>query len=295
MLNSFLIWLILGLSLTGVHSAGYKSQYIDTDLGKLHYLSAQGQGQLPPVLLLHGIGSQAADLYPVFERLRPHHRKIIVVDMPAHGHTQLAIKGHSLSEIQRSFYQGLDKLLAHEEPVLLFGNSLGGWQALQYARHNPQELSGLLLVSPAGAQMSETQYQELLHLFQHDSTNNPMEIVRRLFNELPPRPELTARMIQARFSTPQLQAFMQLISRDSMLQPRHLQTLKMPVLLVWGQKDRFFPGQLPFFQANLPAGSEIVQPPDFTHSPYLEGQMDQQLVKLMLNWSQRFVPAAALP
>lgn len=281
---STLVWLWLHLSVWLLGASGYQSHHIATPDGSLHYLEAPGQGELPPILLLHGLGSQASDLYPLMLVLRPLTRKVLAVDLPAHGLTQLPVDKLELTQLQHNLYAGLDQILATEPPVILFGNSLGGLMAMYYALQRPDNLAGLSLVSPAGAQLSPAAYVELEHIFLHEAQQEPSRLVARLFNAPPPFSEPLAEFLQARFRQAQVQALMQQLKPELSLQPVHLQGLHLPVLLIWGQSDRIFSEGLDFYKRYLPSQSQIVEPVHFTHSPYLESQMETELGRLILDW-----------
>jgi pimeloyl-ACP methyl ester carboxylesterase len=286
MLSAWLLWLASNLSGLMLALTGYTQGYVPTDYGRIHYFEAQGQGRLPPVVLLHGIGSQASDLFLIAEGLRPHVRKIITVDLPGHGQSEVAVEALPLEAFQTSVYQGLDQILAHEEPAILFGNSLGGWQAIRYAQYHPAELASLILVSPAGAQLQEPEYLRLQQIFGHDSTQKPEVLLPLLFNQPPPMADTVATFLQGRFSTPGIQGLLKRLDRESCLKPEQLQKLKLPVLLIWGKQDRVFPEELAFFKQALPPHARIIEPEHFTHSPYIEPGMDHELVQLMRDWSE---------
>jgi pimeloyl-ACP methyl ester carboxylesterase len=295
-MSGFLYWIFVNLSLMLMQSDGYNSHFVETTHGRIHYLESSGQGPLPPMVLLHGIGCQSSDLYPVFQHLRAVSRKVILVDLPAHGKSEIPVEKLSFAEIQADFYQGMDRILASEEPVILFGNSLGGWESVLYADHNPAELAGLILVSPAGAQATEQDYTRLRQIFAHDSVAEPYSLLPLLFNKKLKNPSSVAMMIQARFSEPRVQSLMSRLSPEHTLEPQQLAKLKMPTLLIWGQQDRIFPNMLPFFKAHLPPQTEILEPPLFTHSPYLEGTMDRELHLMMTQWAWKtFKPNMPLP
>lgn len=285
-MSQWLVWLAAQLLLLISGPLGYQRQDIPTPDGSLSAFSAAGQGSLPPVLLLHGIGSQALDLLPLAERLRPHVQKVILVDLPAHGWSQVPVERLDNAQIQQNFYSGMDQLLAQEAPVMLVGNSLGGWQALRYAYFHPQELSSLVLISPAGAHLDEAQYHDLRRVFAEDSTQHPERLVDLLYNEPPAYRDLAAQFLRERFAAPPVQAYLNQLGPTLFLQPSELQHLAMPTLLIWGQQDKVFPGQLAFFKQNLPPQCRIVEPAHFTHSPYIEGQMEAELGNLLLEWSQ---------
>jgi pimeloyl-ACP methyl ester carboxylesterase len=234
--------------------------------------------------MLHGLGSQASDLYPVIEQIRPHVRKVIALDLPAHGWSEIPVEQLPLESFQQSVYQGIDKLLAKEEPVILFGNSLGGWQALRYALHNPQELNSLILVSPAGAQIDAAEHQRLKQIFAEDSVHNPQVMVPLLFNQPPALSVPVAAFLQSRFSQPRVRHLLTMLDERSCLSPAELQQLTPPTLLIWGRQDRIFPQEVTYFKQHLPSSARILEPEHFTHSPYLEAGMEYELGQIMLDW-----------
>jgi hypothetical protein len=59
-----------------------KSTFISTTIGDVHVIDAQGKGPLPPVILLHGITSRAADFAPLMSRLLKDCRRVVAIDMP---------------------------------------------------------------------------------------------------------------------------------------------------------------------------------------------------------------------
>jgi hypothetical protein len=59
-----------------------KSSFISTSVGDVHVIDAKGKGALPPVILLHGITSRAADFAPLMSRLLKDCRRVVAIDMP---------------------------------------------------------------------------------------------------------------------------------------------------------------------------------------------------------------------
>lgn len=95
-------------------------------------LAFHSLGHGSPVVLLHGLASSRAAFNPIFTQLAHHHR-VIAVDLPGHGDSELAEPGEPLTPRAMAFAVGefLDALgirRAH-----LVGNSLGGWVALELA------------------------------------------------------------------------------------------------------------------------------------------------------------------
>jgi len=56
--------------------------------------------------------------------------------------------------------------LARGEPIVIVGNSLGGAVAVRYAIRRPAAVTGLILLSPAGAASSDADWQATLRAYQ---------------------------------------------------------------------------------------------------------------------------------
>jgi pimeloyl-ACP methyl ester carboxylesterase len=112
----------------------------------LSYLSCDGSGTMP-VVLLHGIGSNASSFEPLmaaFEARYP----TLAWNAPGYGDSRpLAVKWPDASD----YAAALDRLLAHLEirRCVLVGHSLGCLIAARYALVAPARVAALVLISPA--------------------------------------------------------------------------------------------------------------------------------------------------
>ena len=68
---------------------GVATRFVATPYGKVHVYDARGAGSLPPIVLLHGIGSAATPFGPVLARLQHHAQRVIAPDYPGHGFLSL--------------------------------------------------------------------------------------------------------------------------------------------------------------------------------------------------------------
>jgi pimeloyl-ACP methyl ester carboxylesterase len=111
-------------------------------------------GALPPILLLHGIGSVTAPAVPLLSALPD--RRVLAVDWPGHGLSGLGVlrageglRGHALAV--------LDEVLAffRLERVDAIGHSLGGQFALYLALARPDRLRRLVLLGAPGGAFSQ--------------------------------------------------------------------------------------------------------------------------------------------
>lgn len=105
------------------------------------------QGELPPLVLVHGAGGTHLHWPPQLRRLR--NADVYALDLPGHGHSP---------------GQGRDSIAAYSElilawaealalpPFVLAGHSMGGAIALDFALNHGERLAGLALVA-SGARL----------------------------------------------------------------------------------------------------------------------------------------------
>ncbi len=108
--------------------------------------SASGAfGHGPAIVLVHGLGSRAEHWLPTARLLARHHR-VVLVDLPGHGLSDLP-EPLTLERVA----QALDQSLAAQSPVpcILVGHSVGGLVAAAEALDHPERLRGLVLVETA--------------------------------------------------------------------------------------------------------------------------------------------------
>ncbi|KAA8735368.1 alpha/beta hydrolase [Acinetobacter qingfengensis] len=98
---------------------------------QVHYLE-HGQGEV--LVLIHGVGMQAAAWYPQIEYFSKNYR-VISVDMPGHGESDALLEGASLQD----FVQWAIHVIEHlsSEPVNLAGHSMGSLIATGVAATRP--------------------------------------------------------------------------------------------------------------------------------------------------------------
>ncbi len=102
-------------------------------------------GRGPTIVLVHGLGSGAADWLPVARRLARDHR-VVLVDLPGHGQSDMPAP----FSLERAV-EALDAALVRESaaPCVLVGHSLGGLVATAEVLAHPGRARGLVLVETA--------------------------------------------------------------------------------------------------------------------------------------------------
>src|SRR4051794_1417681 len=104
-------------------------------------------GSGPPLLLLHGIGERGRTWEPVLERLARHHT-VVIPDLLGHGDSDKPRADYSMG----GYANGMRDLLSvlDIERVTVVGHSLGGGVAQQFAYQYPERCERLVLVGSGG-------------------------------------------------------------------------------------------------------------------------------------------------
>ncbi len=110
----------------------------------LNYVTA---GSGPVLLLIHGMAGTHATWEPVIEPLAQRHT-VIALDLPGHGASEAGAGDYSLGSLAAGLRDLLVKL-GHERATLV-GHSLGGGIAMQFAYQFPEITERLVLVSSGG-------------------------------------------------------------------------------------------------------------------------------------------------
>lgn len=111
-------------------------------VGDVSLAVTEYQGDGPPLVLLHGIGSRATSWWDVVDALSPHAR-LIVPDHRGHGGSDKPATGYLMIDYARDL-EGLLSAYDLERPRIL-GHSLGGLIALEWARTSPDRADRLII------------------------------------------------------------------------------------------------------------------------------------------------------
>jgi pimeloyl-ACP methyl ester carboxylesterase len=134
----------------GLHDAGGETlakRMLDIGGVETHVVEA---GSGPPVLLLHGFADTCDGWRRIVPRLLAHHR-VIAIDIPPFGRSHMPVlrDGQTLIDFYGEYFPRLFEELEVEQAAVM-GHSLGGAVALSIALEQPQSVSHLCLIAPAG-------------------------------------------------------------------------------------------------------------------------------------------------
>lgn len=111
------------------------------------FIDDGGAGE-PAVLFLHGLGGNASQWAAQLEHLR-RKRRTLAVDLRGHGRTPLPGDGAFTIEVMAADVRNLEESLRLRR-IVLAGHSAGASVAIALADLDPERVSGLLLIDPAG-------------------------------------------------------------------------------------------------------------------------------------------------
>lgn len=252
-----------------LHRRGFESRVVATRLGTLHAFDARGDGDLPITIVLHGIGSAATSFAPTLVGLKPHVRRVIAPDLPGHGFSPPVEGPATPGSVFESVKELLDTVV--DEPMILVGNSLGGALALHYALDRPSRVRALVLVSPAGARMSQEEWSALLRAFRVASVAEARQLLRRIYARAPWYTTAFAADFHHTLKRPGIRDILDSATLEDLPGPERFRELTMPIMLVWGRSERVLPpSALEYFRLHLPAHTLVEEPVGFGHCPHID-------------------------
>ncbi len=210
------------------------------------------EGSGKTIVLVHGLFGDYLDWAPVLAPLAAGYR-VIALDLPGFGGSDRPPGGQTLdayAESLEAFFAALD---LHD--FLLVGNSLGGMISSYYAARHPGRLCGLVLVSSAGmkaysaedqARVAERFSTAVLNLLRPEHIE-PLFTIN--FARLTPQREAYMQHQRTKLSWPHRREYSQVLSDCARMGFANevtpwLESLTLPILLLWGDADPVFPLEL---------------------------------------------------
>lgn len=254
--------------LQGLKLRGYRSRKVETSVGVLHALEAEGGGDLPPVVVLHGLSASGQYYENLMRRIRRHVKRVVAPDMPGHGYSELPADGLNHDTLGAGLREGLDALI--DEPAIVFGNSLGGVAAVRYASERPDRVLGLMLAAPGGAPMDEDDLSEFVDAFRLHDHGKALDFVDKLFHRPHPMRHILAWGVRQQFGRTGIDDLLRSIRPEDLLTPEELEGLEMPIFVLWGEADRvLWPEHRRFYEDHLPAHAEVHRIEEYGHVPHM--------------------------
>lgn len=276
--------------------------------GMLVHLRDEGPREDPePIVLLHGTGASLHTWDGWVRELR-HQRRVVRIDLPGFGLTGPFAGEHDPEDYRGDTYARFLLALMDQlglQRVVLGGNSLGGEIAWRTATLAPERVSRLVLVDPSGLDVRPEAVPAAFVMA-------ALPVLREIGRAALPRELVAASLASvygdpARISPELVDRYWHMAMREGnrralslrlqQLEPgaaaARLDSIAVPTLLLWGERDRLIPpaaGQE--MQRRIP-GSQLVLLPTLGHVPQEEDPAASLApVRSFLGLPERFAGAA---
>ncbi len=246
-------------------------------------LEVTGDG--PTIVLLHGFSDSADTWRPVLTELASMGRRAVAVDLPGGGHAD-PLARPALRHLD-AFVDDVVRRYA-EGGAIVAGNSLGGLLALRVATREDKSVRGVVGIGPAGLMYGWrlVTLARLLRCLDRalrilDRVPVPEVMVRRGAERLHSRVIVPVRgrseharryaaHVHGMHDVARLRNDMLTLSRELDTNRLALERIRVPVLLIWGRRDRLtnLRGAAAFLAAVPASNLEVLE--HCGHCPQLE-------------------------
>ena len=253
--------------------------YVDVNGMNVYYAKA---GDGPPVVLLHGLGASHVTWQENLEELAAHFT-VYAMDIPGHGDSVKEGVNYTIDASVAFTFGFLDAMGLSS--AALVGNSMGGLIALKCALAEPERITHLVLIDTAGFGKEIAPFLRLMslpfvgELAERQATRSTANMLRLIFAGKDIATEaLTAELVRTR-SLPGARSAVLKTLREGVnifgMKRRHrllsrLPDLQMPLMVVWGGLDRFFPVAHAYAAAEMLPSTRLLILPHSGHWPHMQ-------------------------
>ena len=215
-----------------------QSSFIEVGEYRIHYYSL-GPADGPVAVLVHGLGGRSEDWGKLAPYLARAGYRVYLPDLPGYGQSDKPADFSYSVKDEAAVVSGFFDALGLKQ-VDLGGWSMGGWIVQLVAAEHPAKIRKLMLLDSAGLYVKP---EWDLKLF---TPVSPAELEKFDALLMPHPPQLPTFIANDILRTSHEHAWIIRRAIDSMLTGRDttdalLPTLKMPVLIVWGEVDQITP------------------------------------------------------
>jgi pimeloyl-ACP methyl ester carboxylesterase len=217
--------------------SGVRRRRFLTERASLAYFHRRRSSPEEPWIFLHGLaGSAATTWWPEFFALRGG-GDLVAIDLGELGGTEAP--GGALSVSRGA--EVVAELLEREwggRPATIVGLSLGGWMAVRIALAHPGLVGRLILVDAAGYR--EQDWDRISSVITLTKPADADRLAQALFAHPPWYIRSSQRALYNAFTAPGVRTILRETVELDTYNRRDLHRLKMPVELVWGERDGLF-------------------------------------------------------
>jgi pimeloyl-ACP methyl ester carboxylesterase len=193
------------------------------------YYEEYGVGK--PLVLLHGFGGCTQNWHPFTAELSQHHR-LIVVDLRGHGHSTNPENRFTHREAASDVFLLLEKLGVGRFSAM--GISSGGMTLLHMATSQPVRIESMVLIS------ATSHFPDQARAIMRGASFRTMpQPVQEMYRQCAKRGDAQIRQLIAQFNA------LHDDDDDMNFTEQTLSTITARTLVVHGDRDRFFPVEIP--------------------------------------------------
>jgi pimeloyl-ACP methyl ester carboxylesterase len=243
---------------------------IDIDGRRVNYVDI-GDGEMPPAVFVHGLGGCWQNWLENLPRLAQE-RRCIALDLPGFSDSEMPREDISISGYATTVVK-LGRALGLEEPVDVIGNSMGGFIAAEIGISHADFVRRIVLCSAAGISITNLKRRPVLTAARVAAAATNFVVAQResmvkrpglrglvlaYIVRHPTRidPDLAYQMMSGAGSPGFIAALDALTDYDFR---DRLDSVKVPVLLVWGREDNLVPvDDADEFERRIPNARKVV-------------------------------------
>jgi pimeloyl-ACP methyl ester carboxylesterase len=221
------------------------------------YYEEYGDGK--PLLLLHGFGGCSQNWYPFIDNLLEHYR-LIIVDLRGHGFSTNPNKYFTHRDAANDIFQLLDQLGINQFSAI--GMSTGGMILLHMATSQPMRIESMILISTTSH--FPNQARKIMRRVSFDTM--PQE-VREMYRECAKRGDEQIRQLIYQFNA------LYENYDDVNFNNQSLSTINARTLIIHGDRDVFFPVDIPINIYRSIPNAELWIIPGGEHVPIFDSKV----------------------
>ena len=284
--------------------AGGASQFVELKPGLTVHYRDEGKRDGRPLVLIHGSNASLHTWEPWVKILGQDFR-VVSLDLPGHGLTG----ANPANVYDNASYVGVVDALLQKLNInraVIGGNSMGGGVSWKYALAHPEKTEALLLVDAGGQPYSK-------------SGNTPigfrlmrMPVIKEAARFIAPRSIFessvrTSMSVQSKIDDALIDRYWELNrypgNREATMQrfsatgnrntatPEKLATIKVPVMIMWGEEDNLIPVSSARWFADALPQAKLVIYPKVGHIPMEE--IPEKSAADVKNWLESLPPSPA--
>ena len=234
---------------TILNLTGFVSKSVSTKYGQLHYYDSDPNSNLKPFIFIHGLGSSAQSWW-ILGKMFENKRRILIPDL-----FHMSGFSHANNPVM-DFTQHAESLIEFittvtNESVDLCGLSLGGWLSMHIASTQPQMVSKLILMNPAGLKINPFALRDTLTFLSWKKFQKlyPGIIKAFPYTGFPILSKTAKRSLFRNLKDDRIKDFLKLTTENHFMDD-NLKNIQCPVLLLWGKEDKLLSHKIPIVLAN---------------------------------------------